>query len=402
MVASVTTSLPEAVPGDRQFDYRYCWLRDAALAVSVASLLGHHDGARSFLAFICEMLGDDPLGASPVMAVDGGAVPAERELDRIAGWAGQQPVRVGNQASGQVQHDALGLFVEAVSVHVQTGGHLDDAAWSAVRAIADAIAGLVLSGPAPPTSGQWEMRSSHRLLSEDVARWLALDRALWVARGWRPTTPRRSWRRARARLRQRIAAALGRHGTLPTAYDAELPGPDAAALGIALFGLVRGRRSRALVGHVVDRLGAGPWLYRYPPGRPGQPAWDGFLGREGAFLPASFQAVGSLASVGELAQARRRLDAMCARLPRLLAEMVDPRDGSGLGNVPLVWSHAELVRALYLLDVAERRRRLGPVGLGLWRLVRYLRLRRQASGAAQGQPPRAGPGRPPGPPATSR
>ena len=381
--ASLTTSLPEAIPGDRQWDYRACWLRDSSLAVSVASLVGAHDSADRFLRFACAALGDDPLHAAPVFALSGGEVGQERTVDDVAGWAGVGPVRVGNDAGGQVQHDALGLYVEAVSVHVQTGGALDDGTWQAVRRIADGLAALVLDGPAEPSSGIWELREPRRLVSEDVGRWLALDRALWVARGWRPTTRRRHWKRARAVLRARVLAATRPDGTLPLDHDDPTGPTDASALMVALFGLQDGAAGRRLVEATLARLGAGPAVHRYEPApAPGTDGWDGLHGQEGTFLPVSFMAIGALAAVGLREQAHERLDTLCATLPRLLPEMWDPHDDRGLGNTPLLWSHMELVRALYLLDTADRRQRLGRVGLGLWRVARYLRLRRSRADPA--------------------
>ncbi|MGI8535686.1 MAG: glycoside hydrolase family 15 protein [Mycobacteriales bacterium] len=376
VLASATTSLPEAVPGDRCFDYRYCWLRDAALSVSVAALLGAHDSARDFLTFAQRQLGDDPLSAPPVATLRGETVPEERTVPGVRGWGDAGPVRTGNGARGQVQHDALGLFVEAVSVHVQTGGVLEPAVWTSVRRIADGLADVVLSGTMEPSSGVWELREPHLLVSEDVGRWIALDRALWIARGWRPWTRRRSWASARTRLEQRVLAHLGQDGNLPFAYDADLPGPDAAGLLLPLFGLARDERARALVRRTITTLGCGPYLRRYPPGPVEGQSWDGFRGREGAFLPVSFQAVAALAVVGEVEEATARLDTMCAALPRLLTEMVDPVDGTLLGNLPLLWSHMELVRALYVLDSEQRRRRYGTAGLWIWRVGRYLALRR--------------------------
>ncbi len=377
MAASLTTSLPEAVPGERQWDYRATWLRDSSLAVAVASLVGAHRSADRFLAFAGAALADDPLGAPPVLALDGGPVRGEAAVDDVPGWAGVGPVRVGNGAGGQVQHDALGLFVEAVSVHVQTGGALRERTWDVVRRIADGLAEQVLTGSTEPSSGIWELPEPRRLVSEDIGRWLALDRATWIARGWRPTTRRRHWKRAADRLRARVLAAQRPDGTLPLDHD-EPDGPtDASALMVALFGMQRGQRGRRLVQATLTRLDAGPAVHRYEPApAPGTTGWDGLYGMEGAFLPVSFMAVGALSSVGLHEQARERMDALCAALPRLLPEMWDPADDRALGNTPLLWTHMELVRALYLLDAHDRRRRLGGLGFALWRVGRYLRLRR--------------------------
>lgn len=375
VVASPTTSLPEAPGADRQFDYRYCWLRDAALAVSVAALLGERRAAQRYLRFINGTAGGG-VPASPVVTIRGERTPGEREVDGIAGWAGSRPVRVGNAAVDQLQYDALGMVAEAVSVHLQTGGSLDDATWTTVRAIADHMA----TAPREPSSGIWELRQRRDLVSADIGRWLALDRAIWIARGWRPRSSRRHWKTARAECRERVLNALGDDGLLPQAYGGDLR-PDAAALMVPLFGMLRRGDERA--GRIIDatlrRLGAGPYVYRYPPD-----ASDGFRGQEGAFLPTSAWAVSALAAVGRVEEARERVDQLCSGLPRLLAEEVDPGSGQLLGNVPLVWSHMELARALYVLDAAERRERWGGAGLWAWRIARYLRLRLRSEGGEPG------------------
>jgi hypothetical protein len=379
-VASPTTSLPEAPGADRQFDYRYCWLRDAALAVSVAALLGERRAAQRYLRFINETAGGG-VPSSPVVTIRGERTPDEREVDGIAGWAGSTPVRVGNAAVDQVQYDALGMVAEAVSVYVQTGGSLDDATWTTVKAIADHM----VIAPRQASSGIWELRRPRDLVSADIGRWLALDRAIWIARGWRPRSSRRHWKKARAEARDRVLQALDDDGLLPQAYDGDVR-PDAAALLVPLFGMLRRGDDRAgrLIDATLRHLGAGPYVYRYPPD-----GSDGFSGQEGAFLPTSAWAVSALAAVGRVEEARTRIDQLCAGLPRLLAEQVDPESGGMLGNVPLVWSHVELVRALYVLDAAERRRRWGAAGLWAWRIGRYVRLRLRPDGGDPADEPRS-------------
>lgn len=370
VVAAVTTSLPEVPGGDRQWDYRFSWLRDASLAVSVAALLGERSAAERYLRFVRRAVDEHGVPGVPLTDVRGDGVPAERGVEEVAGWAGSRPVRVGNHAANQVQYDALGLVLEAISVYVQTGGSLDDDTWDTVRTVAD---GMAATDP-EPSSGIWELRDELPLVSADIGRWLALDRALWIARGWRAwdrRAQRGRWKRERDRTRARILAVLGEDGSLPQWYGQDPPVPDASALMLPLFGMLRPSDPRAerLVDWVVSQLEAWPFLYRYPPGT------DGFARREGAFLPVSWWAAGALAAVGRLDEAVERVDAMCARLPRLLAEEVDPTDGSGLGNVPLVWSHAEAARTMYLLDAARRRARWGRTGLWGWRLARYATLR---------------------------
>lgn len=367
VVAAPTTSLPEAPGADRQFDYRYSWLRDASLGISVAALLGHPSAAERYLRFALSLAGDGQVPTAPVTDVRGHPVPEEREVGGVAGWAASQPVRVGNDAGDQVQHDSIGLLLEGISVYLQTGGTLADDAWQLVSAAADRAA----SAQRGPTSGIWELREPLDLISADIGRWICLDRAIWIARVWRPRARRSHWKKARTEIRTRVLGALLPDGGLPQAYDGASE-PDASALMAVVFGMLSPHDPRAgrLVRATLDRLGAGPFLYRYGPGGD-----DGFNGREGAFLPVCWWAVSALATVGRVADARRRADELCAALPRLLSEEVDPATGESLGNVPLVWSHAEAARAMYVLDAAAVRERYGNAALWGWRIARYGRLR---------------------------
>ncbi|MEJ7844398.1 MAG: glycoside hydrolase family 15 protein [Acidimicrobiales bacterium] len=364
-VAAPTTSLPEVPGADRQFDYRYCWLRDAALATSVASLLGRRDIARRYLDFIAAAALPDPNRCPPLLDVRGGAVPPERTIEGVRGWGASAPVRVGNAAADQVQYDAWGFVLEAVSVHLQTGGSLDDRTWQLVCAIAERTAAADFE----PTNGIWELREPRLLISADIGRWLVLDRAIWIARAWRPFHRRRHWKRARQVALDRVLGAVEPHGGLPQGHDD--PRPDAAALMAVVFGLLDPSDPRAarLVDATLRDLAVGPHLRRYPPGD------DGFDGVEGAFVPVGWWAVCALAMIGRQPQAEALADELCATLPALLSEEVDPSSGAGLGNTPLVWSHMELARAMYVLDAARIRDRWGTLALWTWRLARYARLR---------------------------
>jgi hypothetical protein len=348
ILASPTTSVPEAPGAGRQWDYRYCWLRDGSLAAAVAASVGQLELAEGYLDFV-ERVGADEILSAPVFTVDGGAVPDEREIAGVEGWARSRPVRVGNAAAAQTQYDALGFLVEAISIVVAKGGQLSDTLWDVVRVVADRVA----TGDDEPTAGIWEMREPRRFVDADIGRWMALDHALRLSDACdRPASD--VWRERRDASAARVRDAILPDGMLPQVHagspgDGE-PVPDASALLAVICGLLPADDPVAtgVVDAVIERLGAGPFLYRYPPGD-----GDGLEGREGVFLPASWWAVTALATLGRLDEANARADAMCAVLPRLMPEELDPETGRGLGNVPLVWAHIEALRALNAIETAR-------------------------------------------------
>ena len=172
--------------------------------------------------------------------------------------------------------------------------------------------------------------------------------------------------------------ALRDDGLLPQSYDDERA--DASALLAVVLGLFDRDDPRAalIVDTTIDALQSGPFLYRYEPGTD-----DGFHGVEGAFVPASWWAVSALAVLGRVDQAEQRANELCGALPGLIAEEIDPETGDSRGNVPLVWSHMEAARALYLLEVATIRKRYGALGYLTWRLSRYVRLRWRRSQSSE-------------------
>lgn len=346
IIAAPTTSLPEVIGGDRQFDYRYCWLRDSAQAVSVSSQLGRHEAARRLFDFLGE-LGPQRLLESPVFTVRGGDVPEERELSTVSGWRGSRPARVGNDASGQVQHDVLGIVVEAITAFEELGDGLRPAHLSIVAAFAD----RALEAP-DATNGIWEFRQPAQLVSADIGRWVALDRAVALARRHRRVRwarRARHWSRVRDEVRTKVLGALRPDGSLPRAYDDEPDVHDASALLAVIYGLIEPEDPRAhrLVDATLRTLGEGVFVRRY------RGVDDGFAPGEGAFVPCSWWAVSALAILGRQEEALDRARAIREVLPGIQPEEVDVATGEGRGNVPLVWSHTEAARAAILVDRAQ-------------------------------------------------
>ena len=364
-VASVTTSLPEAIGASRQFDYRYSWLRDSAAAVATASLLGHTRAARRYISFLASLRERDDDGLTPMTTTTGDAAPNERVVDDVAGWGGSRPVRVGNAAKDQLQLDAVATVLEALWVHLVNGGSRRDL-WPLVDWLAERLA----RAPFEATSGIWELRTPRLLVTDELARWVGLHHAIRLRRVLRPFARRPAWVTARDAARGRVEAAIDANsGTLPQSFGTDVP--DAAALLLATNRLLgeTDPRTERIVRTTIARLEEGSFLRRYPPGS------DDFDGVEAPFVPASWWAVSALCVIGDLAGAEQRADAMCTRLPRLLPEEWDVVAEHGLGNVPLLWSHSQAARALFDLHALRIRRRTGPVGLRVWRVARYLRLR---------------------------
>jgi hypothetical protein len=366
-VAAPTTSVPEAPGGDRQFDYRFAWLRDSAHASSTAALLGRRSSSARYLDFVADVVERFDGHLQPLTTTAGERVPEERTVPGIATWDGSSPVRVGNAATEQVQIDSLSTVIEAVSVHMQCGGWMTRRRWRML----DRLATMVADAPFEPANGIWELREPKRLVTEELARWIGLDKAIRLQRIFRPWRPRPDWVRARAAARARVASMLDREtGLLPQSFDGP-PVPDAATLLACTNTFVaRGSAaSRRLAEVVIAQLGEGAFLRRYPDGV------DGMRGRESAFVPSSWLAVSALLAAGDIESATQRADEMCAQLPPLQPEEWDVERGEGMGNTPLLWSHAEAARALYNLHIANIRRRYTVVGAALWRIGRYVRLR---------------------------
>jgi hypothetical protein len=379
VVAAPTTSVPEILGADRNFDYRFAWVRDASLAASVAALLGRPAATRSHVDWLLERCLACEGVPVPVTDVVGEPVPEERELPHVAGLAGSRPVRVGNAAKDQLQVDGAAFVAEAIWILAATGGGLPRAAYRAVGELADHVAGRAPE----PSAGIWEQRRASFVTSADVGRWLLFDRALRLRALHEPWAWRRRqrWRRARDEARHRLTESVGTDGSLPVEHGGVLV--DSTGLLLVVFGLLRRRDPLAhrLVDATIRHLGIGSpvvALRRYD-----REVDAGFEGEESAFLPASWWAVSALACLDRRDEAHALADRLCAATPGLQPEMLDPEGDGGLGNLPLTWSHAEAARALYLLRVADLRARWTPAGAIVWHLARAVKQASRSLAAAR-------------------
>ena len=280
ILAAATTSLPEEVGGIRNWDYRYCWLRDGALTASALVSLGSTTEAQKYLGWLRDVIAGlpGPEYLHPLYTLAGGVLGAEAVIDTLAGYAGSRPVRVGNLANQQVQLDVFGPVVELVDALSAVRGSLTEDDWQMVCAMARAVAARWHE----PDHGIWEERGAprHHVYSK-VMCWVTLDRALKLADRF-DRSPDPQWAELRARIAEEVltrgwhAEAGGGIGAFTAAYDGlDL---DAASLHVGLSGLIDPRDPRfvATVTAIEAELRSGATVYRYLRD-------DGLPGTEGGF-----------------------------------------------------------------------------------------------------------------------
>lgn len=350
-VAAPTTSLPEALGGVRNWDYRFAWPRDASIGIAAFLAAGKVREAEAFLAWLMHASRLDRPRLPPLLTLDGRRAGSELTLDGWPGYASSTPVRVGNGAAGQHQLDTYGWVIDALWLLVDNGIELHSEAWRAVRGFADEVA----TRWSEPDSGIWEPRGEpSQYVHSKLMAWLALDRALAIA-GRRGGNRRRAerWKSER----DRVAEDVGRNGRHPDGFYTRTYGSedvDASTLLAPVIGMDDGDSdvTRRTIVALRERLSAGgPLLYRYEPGT------DGIEGSEGAFLPCSFWLVQALARSGAGEEARRMFEELVDRASPLglYGEEMDPATGEHLGNYPQALTHAALVQAALALRDSEAR-----------------------------------------------
>ena len=349
LVAAPTTSLPEAIGGVRNWDYRYAWLRDSGLILDVLQQLGYHDESLRFIDWLEEVYAqwDDDLQI--LYAVDGQAVPEEELLNHLAGHRGSRPVRIGNRAGGQTQRDAEGHVVDAVVLCLERMPRpVRPELWNVLRQLANRAA----SGWREADQGPWEISGEPRhFLYSKLYCWVALDRAVRLAQRIGLEGDLQRWRREQKAIRETILAEgyCEKVGAFTQSLGSTTL--DASVLTIPLVGFLPATDPRMLstVDQIRRQLGRGSLLYRYLDD-------DGLPGREGSFSLCSFWLVSNLAQAGRVQEAREAFEQVCGHANDLglLAEEIDPASGELLGNFPQGFTHLGLVHAALHIVEAER------------------------------------------------
>jgi GH15 family glucan-1,4-alpha-glucosidase len=372
VIAAPTTSLPEEIGGSRNWDYRYCWLRDASWTLAAFFDLGFREEGHAFfswLLYATRMRTAAPAGhrwtprlriLNVLYDVHGEVRLRERELPWLEGYAGSRPVRVGNGAHGQLQLDIFGEVMQAAFEYVERGGSLDASEGRLLRQLGETVSRLWRE----PDAGIWEKRSGrfHHTYSKAMC-WVALDKLLLLEARGAIRLPAAGVRRFRSE-REALRHAVETEGFNPRLGSyVDVLGGDGLDASLLLLGLrgwddpATSPRLASTLAAVRRSLESNGLLYRYPPGT------DGIPGGEAAFGICGFWLAEFLARAGRLEEALAQFERLLgyANDLGLYGEEIDPQTGAALGNFPQAFTHVGLISAaLAITEAAGGQRRPGP------------------------------------------
>jgi GH15 family glucan-1,4-alpha-glucosidase len=341
LIAASTTSLPETPQGERNWDYRYSWIRDSTFMLWALYTLGFDWEANDFFYFIADVAGgQDDL---QVMYGPGGERKLdEKTLDHLSGYEGARPVRIGNDAYRQAQHDVWGALLDSVYLHTRSRDSLDERVWPIMSRQVE----MAIKNWREPDRGIWEVRGEPKhFTSSKMFCWVACDRGARLAEIREDWDLAKRWQSVADEIHADICEhGVDERGVFVQHYDTN--SLDAAMLLIPLLRFLPAddARVRATVMAIADELTENGLVLRYRT----EETDDGLSGREGTFLICSFWLVSALAEIGELTRARD----LCERLLGyasplgLYAEEIDPRTGRHLGNFPQAFTHLALINAV--------------------------------------------------------
>ena len=351
IAAAATTSLPEKLGGERNWDYRYCWLRDATFTLYALMSAGYSEEARAWSDWLLRAVAGSPPQMQIMYGLAGERRLPELELDWLSGYEGSRPVRIGNAASLQLQLDVYGEVMDALHLSRRVGLAAHEAGWALQRALMEHLETIWED----PDEGIWEVRGPRRHFTHSkVMAWVAFDRAVKGVEEFGLEGPVERWRA----VRQRVHDSVTRQG-----YDPELSSfvqsygskeLDASLLALPLVGFLPADDPR-MVGTVraIEReLLRDGFVARYRT----RSGVDGLPPGEGVFLPCSFWLADNYALQGRIEEARSLFERLCglANDVGLLSEEYDPTGRRFLGNIPQAFSHVSLINSALSLSRAAR------------------------------------------------
>jgi GH15 family glucan-1,4-alpha-glucosidase len=348
-VAALTTSLPETPGGERNWDYRYTWMRDTTFTLQALHWLNLDWEADEFMQFVADIEPTEDGSLQIMYGIDGRRDLTESTLDDLSGYAGARPVRIGNGAFDQRQNDVFGAVLDSILLHTRRGARLPQRLWPIVQSQAECATKVWRD----PDQGIWEARGKpQQYVSSKLMCWVALDRAAKLAEIRGDPELSAEWQSTAEEIRDDILEhGVSEQGVLRQHYATDAL--DASVLLAAIFGFLGGddERLRATVEAIANDLTENGFVLRYRT----EETDDGLSGKEGTFLICSFWLVSALAIVGELQQARDLMERLLriASPLGLYAEEYDAETGRHLGNFPQAFSHLALMEAAARIMVPE-------------------------------------------------
>ncbi|WP_459384722.1 glycoside hydrolase family 15 protein [Arthrobacter humicola] len=351
LVAAPTTSLPETPGGERNWDYRYTWVRDSTFALWALYTLGLDREADDFFAFIRDVAAEDDLQI--MYGIDGERDLPEVTVEGLGGYDGARPVRIGNAAAHQRQLDVWGMMLDSVYLHAKSRDQLPEPLWPVLlRQVEQAAAHW-----RDPDHGIWEVRGEPKhFTSSKLMCWVALDRGARLARLHGQADYARKWDAIATEIHEDICRnGVDDRGVFVQSYGTTSLDASLLLVPLVRFLPINDPRVRATVLAIADELTRDGLVLRYRP----EETDDGLTGTEGTFTTCSFWLVSALVEIGEVVRAK----ALCERLLSLAsplglyAEELDPVSGRHLGNFPQAFTHLALINALVHLIRAEETNR---------------------------------------------
>ena len=349
-VAALTTSLPETPGGERNWDYRYTWMRDTTFTLQALHFLNLDWEADEFMQFVADLEPNDDGGLQIMYGIDGRRDLTESTRDELSGYEGARPVRLGNGAFDQRQNDVYGAVLDSLLLHTRRNEHLPRRLWPLVKSQAEGA----LASWRQPDQGIWEARGApQHYVSSKLMGWVALDRAAKLAAIRGDLELEKTWAEAAEEIRADILEhGVSDRGVLRQHYDTDAL--DASTLLASIFGFLPGsdERMKNTVEAISSELTEHGFVLRYVTGETD----DGLSGKEGTFLICSFWLVSALSIVGEREQARDLLERLLriASPLGLYAEEFEVDRSRHLGNFPQAFSHLALIEAAARIILADR------------------------------------------------